>query len=438
MKTKEIKPFDTLKQPEKPRPILFPVELGGSAAFLAPVGGKITKVNCENLEPPYLILANHASFVDFPLVVKAIFPKRTNWVISIEEFNGREWLMRGIGGIYKRKFTSDIRVVRHMLTVLRKRKGIVTMYPEARFSLAGINERLDDALGKFVKTARCPVVIFLAHGNFLRSPQWNKHPVRSVKIDATMTQIVTAEEAATLPAAEIQKRIEEALVYDDYAWQAENNIRIKSKKRAHNIHRILYQCPVCGEEFTTDSDGTRIWCNSCFAEWEMDELGKLHRKDGGEDVFTHVPDWYRWERENVYKEVREGRYHFEDTVRLEELVNCQKAGFVTLGNVTLTHDRNGFTMHGKLDDGTDFDFHRTVRSMYSCHIEYNFKERGDAIDLATLDKTYFVFPQTAHNVLTKIHFATEALYDVVTAEEKAAKEAEKQAETPAAPIDNQG
>ena len=141
----------------------------------------------------------------------------------------------------------------------------------------------------------------------------------------------------------------------------------------------------------------------------MDEYGRLHRTDGGEDVFSHVPDWYRWEREQVRKQVRDGLYIFEDTVRVEELVNCKDAGFIPLGEVRFTHDMNGFTLHGTLDDGTTFDFNRSVISMYSCHIEYNFKGRGDAIDLATKGKTYFIFPLTARNVLTKIHFAEEEM-----------------------------
>lgn len=405
----DYKPFDTSKKPKKPMNLLMPIEWGGTAALSLPVGAKVRKHGMEDLKPPYLLLCNHAAFIDFPLVVKGTFPHKVNWVISIEEFNKREFLMRGIGGIYKRKFTSDLRVVRHMLTVLKKRKGIVVMYPEARFSLAGVNEQLDGAIGKFVKTAKCPVVVLISKGNFISSPQWNKNPHRNIPVSADMTQIVTAGEAQTLTAEEIQKRIEEAFVYDDYKWQKENDIHVKSKYRAHNIHRILYQCPVCGKEFSTRSRYTKIWCENCHAEWEMDELGQLIRLDG-DNVFTHVPDWYRWEREQVREQVRRGEYRFEDDCRLEQLVNCSDAGFIPLGTVHLTHDENGFTMNGTLDDGTEFKFNRTVKSMYSCHIEYNFKKRGDAIDLATLNETYFVFPLNAFNCLTKIHFAAEELH----------------------------
>lgn len=407
-KEKKTKKIDTKLSPKTPRPYLMPIEWGGSWPMTMSAKAKINKINFEGLKPPYLILCNHASFIDFPLVVRAIFPHRCSWVISVEEFIGRNWLMRGVGGIYKRKFTQDLSVVKHILTVLTRQKLCCTIYPEARYSLAGINEQIDGALGKLAKKAKCPVVVNISRGNFLRSPQWCKHPYRKVPIESDFIQIVTKEEVEKLSAAEIQKRIEDAFVYDEYAYQLEHKIKITSQKRAQNIHRILYQCPVCGTEFSTNSKDTKIWCEHCGAIWEMNVYGQLKRENG-EDVFTHVPDWYRWERENVRREIEEGRYHFEDTARLEKIINAS-TGFRVIGNVKLTHDENGFTMKGNLDNGQTFEFNRTVASMRSVHIEYDFKNRGDAIDLCTLDDTYFVFPLTARNCLTKLHFATEELH----------------------------
>ncbi len=429
---KDIKKFDTVKKPLVPNPMLMPVEWIGTAALTLPVGGKVTKINCEGLEAPYLLLSSHASFVDFALAVKAVFPARTGWVISIEEFNNREWMMRNIGGIYKRKFTSDLTVVRHILHVLRKQKQICTMYPEARFSLCGVNERLDPSLGKLVKVAKCPVAVLIEHGSFLRSPQWCKHPYRKVPVSAEMTQVVTAEEALTLSAEEIQSRIEDAFHYDEYRWQYANRIVIDSGMRANGLHRVLYQCPHCGTEFRMNSEGIHLYCEECGSIWEMDVYGQL-RCENGEDIFPMVPDWYRWERENVRKEVEEGKYHFEDDVRVEYLQNAKQC-FRTIGIMHLTHGEDGFTVEGTTDDGKPFRLHRTVLSMYSCHIEYDFKGRGDAIDLATLTDTWFVFPLNAVNCLTKLHFAAEELHDRQARAEEAKAEAErrKKEETAAA------
>ena len=157
-----------------------------------------------------------------------------------------------------------------------------------------------------------------------------KHILKKFKDDK---QIVTREEVLTLSADEIQKRIEENFVYDEYAWQLENKVEITSKARANNIHKILYQCPHCKKEFTTYSKGTKIWCQDCGKVWEMDTLGRLHCENG-EDIFTSPVDWYKWERANVREQVRNGSYHFEDEVRLEHLDNS-RYGFLNWEPLTV-------------------------------------------------------------------------------------------------------
>ena len=81
---KQEKRIDTKRAPNKPRPYLMPIEWGGALPMTMSAKAKINKINTEGLKPPYLILCNHASFIDFPIVVRAIFPHRCSWVISVE------------------------------------------------------------------------------------------------------------------------------------------------------------------------------------------------------------------------------------------------------------------------------------------------------------------------------------------------------------------
>ena len=321
--------------------------------------------------------------------------------------------MYGIGGMPKRKFTHDIVTVKHMLYYLKKLKHSCTIYPEARFSLAGINEKLDGALGKLCKKAGVPVVMCKAYGNFINSPQWSKHPYRGIRQEAEVYVLVTKEELQTLSAEEIQTRIEKAFERDEYKWQVEKGYHTKCKKRADGLHKILYKCPACGTEFKTKAEGIHLWCEECGAKWEMDTLSRLKgvNTDKG---FSHIPDWYNWEREEVRKEVREGRYHFEDDVRVEDYYST-KVGFVDVGTAHVTHDENGFTFEGTVD-GQPFSLNKPVSSMYSVHIEYDFLSRGDAFDIATDKTSYFMFLKNATNYLTKMHFATEELYDYLVRE----------------------
>ncbi len=400
--------FDMTERPHRPGPFWTLVELAASAFMLLSSGHKYVKHGYKKIKGPALILSTHASFIDFPIAIRATFPRSARWVCSIEEFNGREWLFRKIGVICKRKFTNDIVMVRHVMFALRKQKANVIIYPEARFSLAGIEEQIDGSLGKLAKAAHVPVYVLNCHGDFIRSPQWDKHPYRKIPLVTDGYLIASKEEVDRLPAEEIQRRIEEKFVTDDYAWQKEHDYKVKSPERATNLHKVLYQCPHCLKEHTMNSKGTTLWCDSCGVTYELNENGELHCLNNT-GKFTHIPDWYRWERHMVREQVRSGKYHFEDDVYLEELVSSHE-GFIRKGIVHMTQNQDGLKLEGILDDKKRFHLQKPVHTMPSIHVEYDYKERGDALDIATVDDTWFVFPKNAKNVLTKIHFATEELF----------------------------
>lgn len=410
--SKQPKRFDMNKKPNKPRFYLKLVEYVAAPFYMLFNNGHVkTDKAVRKLKGPYLILATHSSFMDFPQIVQGIMPRTTGWVMSVEEFRRGDWLMRGIGGIPKRKFSHGIVTAKHIIDMIKNKKHSVAIYPEARFSLAGVNERLDGALGKMCKLLNVPVVMCMSNGNFINSPQWSKHPYRKIRQEAHLYVLMSKEEVQALSASEIQEKIEKAFVKDEYAWQVEKGYHTKCAQRADGLYRILYKCPVCNKEFAMNSEGIHLWCEECGAKWEMDTLSRLHgvNTDKG---FSHIPDWYNWEREEVRKEVQNGTYHFEDDVRVEDYYST-RVGFVDVGNAHVVHDQNGFTFTGEVD-GQPFELNKPVSSMYSVHIEYDFLGRGDAFDIATDTTSYFMFLKNAKNYLTKMHFATEELYDFHT------------------------
>lgn len=94
----------------------------------------IRKHGTEGLKSPYLLLCNHNAFMDFKVATAAIFPHRANYVVAIDGFLGREWLLRNVGCICKRKFTNDTTLVRQLAKVVEK-GDIAVVYPEALFPL---------------------------------------------------------------------------------------------------------------------------------------------------------------------------------------------------------------------------------------------------------------------------------------------------------------
>ncbi len=405
--------FDMKRPPMRQhlRPLLW--------ALTTPVNlihrNRLTKTRMEGIKPPYLLLCNHNAFNDFMVATKATFPHRVNYVVAIDGYLKREWLLRLIGCICKRKFTSDMQLVRHLRTVV-SRGDIAAIYPEARYSLCGTTAVLPPSIGKLAKLLKVPVVTLICHGHHVNSPFWNlpDHGVRGT--EAEMTCLYTAQEVAELPADEITAGIEKAFVYDDFAWQKEKGMRIPFPGRANGLHKVLYQCPHCGTEYRMGSRGTELFCKACGKRWTMTELGELEAQEGDTE-FSHIPDWYEWERANVRREVEEGSYRFHGKVRTDALPNA--AGYIDIGPGELTHDLSGFRLTGSYE-GEDYEVEIPASGLYSCHIEYDYLGKfGDCVDLNTLEDTLYIYPEGEDFSVTKFALATEEIYQHYWAEKAA-------------------
>jgi hypothetical protein len=262
-----------------------------------------------------------------------------------------------------------------------------------------------------------PVVVYNQRGNHLSQPVWNLEK-RKCRIEATMTQVFTPDQIEKTSVSEINRKIVDSLRYDEYAWQKENNIVIDHKNRAKGLHHVLYQCPHCLTESEMDSDRDELWCGHCHKHWKMSELGELSAVEGKTE-FSHIPDWFEFERRMVRKQVEEGRYFFKDQVMVDSLPNAK--GYIRLGEATLTHSMEGFVLERTLDDGNSFRLEKKALSLYSLHIEFDYMGKGDCLDLSTLDDTFYLYPLTKKNVVTKLQFAVEEIYKIKEAERIALK-----------------
>ena len=367
---------------------------------------KLTKINMENIKPPYLLLCNHNAFMDFKVATKAVFPHRANYVVAIDGFWKREWLLRLIGCICKRKFTNDIFLIRQLKRVT-DRGDIAVIYPEARYSLCGTTAILPDALGKLAKILKVPVVTLICHGHHVNSPFWNLPDHKVKGTEATMKCLFTSGQLASMNPKEIMEGIRREFEYDDFKWQKEKGIHINYKDRAKGLHKVLYKCAACGVEYRMSSDGTVIRCNACGKEWQMNEFGQLQAVSG-ETKFSHIPDWYEWERAEVRKEVEAGTYGITCQAQVDALPNAKR--YIDIGKAELTHDMTGFTLSGSYKDEA-YTVKLDAPSQYSVQIEYDYLgKKGDCVDLNTINDTLYVYPEGSDFSVTKMALATEELW----------------------------
>ena len=368
---------------------------------------KVEKINMEGLKPPYLMLSNHMCFIDFELAAMATYPYGVSNVVNIDGYIGKFFLLEWIGAIPTRKFTTDLALVKAIRKVT-KRGDILGMYPEARYSPCGTTAFLPDSLGKLVRMNKVPVVAVVHHGNHLYAPFWNFRDKRKVPMHTTFTQILTPEQIENMSVEEINTAIRNALQYDDYQYQKDNGILITEPTRAEGLHKVLYQCPHCKEEFKMDSKGTELFCTACGKRWTWREDGYLEAQDG-ETEFDHIPDWFNWERQQVSEQIDNGTYSFSDEVEVFSLPRIYR--YLPLGKATLTHDiKEGFVLHGHYR-GKDYHIQRTPAQTNSLHVEYDFAplKKKDFVDISTEDDSFYC-QISKKNVITKLAFATEELY----------------------------
>ena len=206
---------------------------------------------------------------------------------------------------------------------------------------------------------------------------------------------------------EINKKIQEFLSYDEYRWQYDTKLAITYNKRAEGLELPLYQCKNCKTEFEMETKGTKIFCKHCHSSWNMSEYGRLEN----DKESIHITDWYEWERENVIKEIEDGKYNLDTKVNIESLPNA--INFINLGEGILKHNTIGFYLTFKdYGENNKKTLYFPPLNTLSVHTEYNYRGKGQCITLSTLDNTYFLFPKEKIFNSTKIQFATEYLYKI--------------------------
>ncbi len=353
---------------------------------------------------PCLILMNHSSFIDLKIASAILYPRPYNIVCTSDGFVGKSLLMRLIGCIPTAKFVSDTQLIRDMQFALKEKKCSVLMYPEASYSFDGTATALPRRLGALLKRLDVPVVSIITSGAFSRDPLYNGLKLRKVKVSAEVCCLLTREQIAELSVEELDKVLDDAFSFDAFAWQKQNNIEITEPFRAEGLERILYKCAACKEEGAMEGKGTELVCHKCGKRYHLSILGELKALEG-ESEFTHIPDWYRWQRESVRKEIQNGEYRLDTEVDIAVLVN-HKAVY-KVGEGRLQHDENGFVLEGC--EGK-LSYTQKPLSSYGLYADYFWYEIGDVICIGKRDCLYYCFPKKSSVSVAKTRLAAEELY----------------------------
>ncbi len=360
-------------------------------------------------QEPCLILMNHTCFLDMEVAYRILYPRKLNIVCSNDGFIGffglMEWLMRSIGCVPTQKFVSDLQLVQDMQYCLKHLKSSVLMYPEASYSFDGTATSLPRKMGVLLKKLDVPVIMIETKGIFARNPLYNELQIRKdQKISAVARVLYTREQVRSLTVQELSEGVDAAFGFDHFAWQKENGVEITQPFRADGLHRILYKCPHCGAEGKLEGKGAVLTCGHCGKVWELTPLGAMQAMTGETEI-SHIPDWFRWERQQARQEILDGTYHLDCPVKIAMQVDYKAIYMV--GEGRLTHDNSGFHLVGC--DGK-LDYTQKPQACYSLYADYFWYEIADCICIGDKEVHYFCFPQEEGVSVAKLRLATEEMY----------------------------
>jgi hypothetical protein len=359
-------------------------------------------------DEPCLILMNHSCFLDMQIVSRILYPKHYCIICTSDAFVGMGgfmgWLMRAIGCIPTQKFVTDLGLVQDMTYAFKTLKTSVLMYPEASYSFDGTATALPRKMGVLLKKFDVPVIMIETFGAFSRNPLYNELQVRKgVKVSAKARCLYTKEQVRNLSVKELSDGLDEAFGFDHFKWQEEQKLEINEPFRADGLNRILFKCAHCGAEGQMEGKGIHLTCHACGKKYELTPLGKLQALEG-ETEFAHIPDYSRWEREQVRQEILDGTYRMEADVKIGMLVDFQAIYMV--GEGKLVHDLNGFTLTGC--DGK-LEYQQRPLNCYGLYADYYWYEIADVICIGNNERLYYCFPQGG-DVVAKTRMATEEMY----------------------------
>ena len=301
-----------------------------------------------------VMIANHASRVDYQFTGPPCFPKKLNYVVGYNEFFRfpTNLLLPYMQVIPKKNFTPDMYSLRQMLRVIEQ-GGNICLMPEGMSSITGMAQPVIPGGAKLLKKLGVPVYYSKISGAYLT---YTKHclDMRKGRIDVVVDRMFTAEQLRELTVEEIEDTMNRLLAHDDYMWNREARVRFNGKgQMAKRLDTLLYMCPKCGALYQMDCEGNTMTCRACGNSVELDEYYQLHAAEGSECPEL-VTDWTIMERGRAAEEVRKPDFRHAGHVRVGVLPEHKAlkgdATSIICGEGELVLDHEGLHFDGMLED----------------------------------------------------------------------------------------
>ena len=277
-------------------------------AFLRSVVGPTLKwlfhIETENremvrqLKPPYVLVANHACFLD-PLMINCQVDAPVHYVVSDANFRSRlvGFALDLVGSIPKTKAMSDLETVKNIVKV-KASGGIIGVYPEGQNTWDGHTLPIYPATAKLFKALKIPVVAAKVQGAFLSMPRWARS-YRRGRVVISFALVYTAEQLKAAGVDEVHNGISEALEHDEFEYQRRTMVPYRGKNRAEYLEIVLCVCPHCHSIGRLRSRADTLSCERCGYRVRFSAYGFFESDNGRPLYHPTIRSWNLWQSDHL-------------------------------------------------------------------------------------------------------------------------------------------
>ena len=306
---------------------------------------KFLRNEIKNKKGPFVVIANHQSALDFVNLIGATSRPMT-FVISNSFFNTLpiRGFMKKLGVIPKQQFQTASRDLKRMKAVIDRGEAFV-IYPAGLMCEDGLSTPIPAATYKFLKWLKADVYMAKTSGSYFVMPKWGKG-LRPGRTYMDIYKLFSAEELAALDLEQIRQRTDEAMLFDAYREQEQLQVSYHRNDDLQGLEHVLYMCPHCKREFTTEVHKNMLRCTACGFTHRGDNYGFLHQAGQVGQPVRYISDWSRLIYEDMEQKLVSGQPQKLQTPVKISMIDLKKKKFRPVGQGILELTKEQFRLRG--------------------------------------------------------------------------------------------
>jgi 1-acyl-sn-glycerol-3-phosphate acyltransferase len=186
-----------------------------------------------------------------------------------------------------------------------------------------------------------PIYIVVMRGGYNTKPRWKSKPNKG-KMRASITRFIDTEELKATPTEELEEIIRKELYFNEFEWNAKEQIVFRRRHKAEFLERMLFYCPDCHSLDGLSSKKCEFFCTLCGLRVLINGTGFFERINSKNSPDT-ILEWSKMQLEYIksidYSKYLEKPLFSDKNVRLSLAIRSKKDELLGSGPIELFGDK---------------------------------------------------------------------------------------------------